>query len=153
MTSLYGTQQSTAGEVFVPATPETFGYDTDGNLISDGRWTYSWDGENRLVEMKRDTSTPEAARLRLVFEYDHQGRRIRKQRYTWNSNSWLLASDSRFLYDGWNLIAILDPQSTLLESFVWGNDLSGTLAGAGGVGSPFATKPLRPRRPADREKL
>jgi hypothetical protein len=33
----------------VTATPPR--YDLDGNLLSDGRWTYTWDGENRLVKM------------------------------------------------------------------------------------------------------
>ncbi len=43
------------GRSFVPPATETFGYDSDGNLTSDGRWTaYVWDGENRLVEMRRD---------------------------------------------------------------------------------------------------
>ncbi|MBO4544738.1 MAG: hypothetical protein J5773_03025, partial [Verrucomicrobia bacterium] len=26
-------------------------YDTDGNMLSDGNWTYTWDGENRLTRM------------------------------------------------------------------------------------------------------
>jgi RHS repeat-associated protein len=38
------------------------------------------------------------------------------------------------VYDGWNLIAILNPQSSILQSFAWGSDLSGSLQGAGGVG-------------------
>jgi hypothetical protein len=33
----------------VTATPPR--YDLDGNLLSDGRWTYAWNGENRLVKM------------------------------------------------------------------------------------------------------
>ena len=33
----------------VTATPPR--YDLDGNLRSDGRWTYAWNGENRLVKM------------------------------------------------------------------------------------------------------
>ena len=28
-----------------------FEYDADGNLTNDGRWAYTWDGENRLVTM------------------------------------------------------------------------------------------------------
>jgi RHS repeat-associated protein len=39
-----------------------------------------------------------------------------------------------FLYDGWNPIAILNPQSTILTAFTWGSDLSGSQQGAGGVG-------------------
>jgi len=39
-------------ELFLPHSPESFGYDLDGNLTSDGRWTYSYDGENRLIVME-----------------------------------------------------------------------------------------------------
>ncbi|MBK8477426.1 MAG: RHS repeat protein, partial [Opitutaceae bacterium] len=35
---------------FVAQTPEVFVYDADGNLTSDGSWTYGWDAENRLIE-------------------------------------------------------------------------------------------------------
>jgi len=35
---------------------EAFVYDADGNLTQDSLWTYTWDGENRLVKwrIKRD---------------------------------------------------------------------------------------------------
>ena len=138
VTSQYGTQQSDAGEVFVPAATEGFGHDLDGNLTSDGRWTlYTWDGENRLIEMMRDTSTPTlSSRQRLVFEYDAQGRRIRKQFYTHNGTIWVKQRDTICLYDGWNVVAELDANGSnaKLRTYVWGSDLSGTLAGAGGVG-------------------
>jgi len=43
-----------------------------------------------------------------------------------------------FVYDGWNLVAILNPQSAIVQSFLWGLDLSGHTGsapnGAGGVG-------------------
>jgi YD repeat-containing protein len=65
-----------AGSVFVPRSGELFGHDTDGNLISDGRWAYTWDGENRLVRMVANTAV--GPQQRLDFEYDWQGRRIRK---------------------------------------------------------------------------
>jgi len=60
--------------------------------------------------------------------------------------TWTVVSDTRFLYDGWNLVAELeaDPPSSipdlpssqleLLRSYTWGLDLSGSLTGAGGVG-------------------
>ena len=41
---------------FIAADAGEFTYDADGNLISDGRWTYSWDGENRLLSMTSLTS-------------------------------------------------------------------------------------------------
>src|SRR5579859_5797151 len=44
-------QNSVTGNVFVAQTPENYSYDSDGNLTTDGRWTYTWDAENRLVSM------------------------------------------------------------------------------------------------------
>ena len=38
------------GSMFLPQTREHFSYDADGNLLSDGRWNYTWDAENRLIE-------------------------------------------------------------------------------------------------------
>ena len=42
-----------------------------------------------------------------------------------------------FVYDGWNVVAILDSNagSSLLYSFMWGLDMSGSTQGAGGVGA------------------
>jgi RHS repeat-associated protein len=134
--SLYGSTQTQTGRVFNRPATETFTYDADGNLTQDGRWTYVWDGENRLIEMKRDTGTPPGARQRLVFEYDHQGRRIRKRFDTHNGSGWDLGPDTAFAYDGWNLVAELNAASsnTRIRTYLWGLDLSGSEQGAGGVG-------------------
>lgn len=43
-------------------------------------------------------------------------------------------SEHRFVYDGWNLVAVLNSSLNMQQSFMWGLDLSGTLQGAGGVG-------------------
>jgi YD repeat-containing protein len=64
--SLYGATQTQTGRVFNRPATEAFTHDADGNLTQEGRWTYVWDGENRLIEMKRDTDTPAGARQRLV---------------------------------------------------------------------------------------
>ena len=40
--------------------------DLDGNLISDGTWSYSWDAENRLKQAVRVDLTQ-----RLTFTYDY----------------------------------------------------------------------------------
>jgi RHS repeat-associated protein len=135
--SLYGaTQQATVGRSYVPPATESFTYDTDGNLTADGRWTsYVWDGENRLIEMRRDTSTPTEARQKLTFEYDHLGRRIRKTYFTY-SGGWVEQRDTTYLYDGWNIVAEVDANNAnaTLRTYVWGTDLSGNRTGAGGVG-------------------
>jgi RHS repeat-associated protein len=126
----------------MPASTENYAHDADGNLTSDDRWTYSWDGENRLVQMLRDTDTPSGARQKLVFEYDHQGRRIRKQFFTY-SGGWQEQTDTIFLYNDWNLVAELNANSSnaRVRTYVWGTDLSagqaglsGSMQGAGGVG-------------------
>ena len=123
---------------FLPKTPEAFTHDADGNLTQDGRWTYTWDAENRLVKQESLSSAPTASKYKLEFAYDHQGRRIQKKVSTWVSGNWSLASDRRFVYDGWNLIAVLSSSSSLLSSFTWGLDLSGSIQGAGGVGGLLA---------------
>lgn len=120
------------GNLFVPKTPELFALDADGNLQSDGRWTYTWDGENRLIRMVANTAL--GPQQRIDFEYDWLGRRIRKK--VWNNTSGTdpVASDQKFVYDGWNLIAVLAADNSRIQSFTWGYDLSGTAQGAGGVG-------------------
>jgi RHS repeat-associated protein len=137
-------QVSETRAAFVPKHPEAFEYDEDGNLKRDGRWEYVWDSENRLIGMETLPAAHAAGapRQRLTFAYDAQWRRIRKQTETWDPSSalWLPSSDSRFIYDGWNLIAELQPDPvqpsafSLQLSFSWGLDLSGTTQGAGGVG-------------------
>lgn len=129
-----GTSQT--GHLFLPRTLESYTYDDDGNLLSDGRWTtLVWDAENRLIEQRRDIA-PDGARLKVTHGYDWQGRRIRKTTYTWNVYGWVLATDIKILYDGWNPVAEIDALmgGNLKRTFVWGLDLSGSLQGAGGVG-------------------
>jgi RHS repeat-associated protein len=133
--SQYGATQTQTGAVYVAASTENFQHDADGNLTSDGRWTYAWDGENRLVQMIRDTDTPAGARQKLIFEYDHQGRRMRKQFFTYSGGG-QEQTDTVFLYGGWNMVAELNANSSnaKVRTYVWGSDLSGSLQGAGGVG-------------------
>jgi len=118
---------SNAGSLYLAQTPEQFSYDPDGNLTNDGRWSYTWDAENRLTGMAVNTTA--GPHYQLTFAYDPKGRRIQK---TSSTNG--ISTTINFLYDGWNLVAILNPQASLLQSFVWGSDLSGSMQGAGGVG-------------------
>ncbi len=68
---------------------------------------------------------------RVEFSYDWQGRRIRK---LVKNSSLQVLSDTRFIYDGWNLVAELNSDLSLKTSYAWGLDLSGSIQGAGGVG-------------------
>jgi len=127
---------STQGGSVFPANNQTLAYDADGNLTFDGVWNYQWDGENRLISMNMTNvaNIANANRLRLDFAYDFKGRRVQKIVSTWNGSAFANPATNLFVYDGWNLLAILNAQSSILQSFMWGNDLSGTITKAGGVG-------------------
>jgi RHS repeat-associated protein len=127
-----------SGNVFVPQTAESYTYDYDGNLTQDGHYDYTWDAENRLITIKTLPSIAGPVR-RLEFEYDCQGRRIRKRVYDALSGGSLLL-ERKFLYDGWNVVAEVDGSNALVKSYLWGLDLSGSLQGAGGVGGLVAVK-------------
>jgi len=130
------------GNAFVPQTPESFLYDLDGSLTNDGRWTYTWDGENRLINMTSLTNVPSASKIKLDFAYDCFGRRIQKIVSTWNGYAYVAQFETRFVYDGWNLLAeyhfVAPSTLQLMRTYTWGLDLSGTMQGAGGVGGLLA---------------
>ncbi|NDC74979.1 RHS repeat-associated core domain-containing protein [bacterium] len=81
---------------------------------------------------------PGLTRQKLTFAYDARGRRILKRVFNWNTSTstYILNSEAKFLYDGWNLLAEYNGMNAnaLVRSYVWGPDLSGSLQGAGGVG-------------------
>ena len=45
-------------------------YDDDGNMLTHGDWSYTWDGENRLVEASSNGTTV------VQNTYDHMSRRV-----------------------------------------------------------------------------
>jgi RHS repeat-associated protein len=132
------------GNVFLPQTPEVFGYDADGNMTNSGRWTITWDAENRAICFASLASAPLASQKKVDCAYDFQGRRIQKIVSTNSGSAWIPIYTNRFVYDGWSLIAVLNGQSLgapqqdgggcILQSYTWGIDLSGSPQGAGGVG-------------------
>ena len=137
-----GTTTRTGGK-FLPATPEPYDYDDDGNLTTDGRVTYTWDAENRLIAMETLPAVPTIAKRKLSFAYDAMSRRIRKT--TWHgtaSGTWQLQQNIRFIHQlgGWNIIAEVTGEGKFLRTYTWGTDLSGSLSGAGGVGGLLFTK-------------
>jgi len=99
-----------------------YAYDADGNLSTDGRWSYTWDAENRLTSMEAIAAVPVAAKLRLEFAYDYMGRRIQKKVYAWNvgTGTYQLQTTTKFVYDGWNVVAEIDGTNVLVRSYVRG---------------------------------
>jgi RHS repeat-associated protein len=125
-------ETTVTGNVFVPKTQENFTYDFDGNLATDGRWNYSWDAENRLVSLVANSAV--GPQQSMKFEYDSKGRRIGKKVWPNLTFNGTPSIEQKFLYDGWNLVSVLNSAFALQTSFYWGSDVSGTVQGAGGVG-------------------
>ena len=128
--------------VFVAKTPELFAYDADGNMTSDGRFHYFWNGENRLVCASN-------ADVVVTYAYDLRGRMVRKA----ISHRGTEARRIEYLWDDWNIIreiqwpvtsdqwsvgTLATGHGPLVTDYVWGLDLDGTLQGAGGVGGLLA---------------
>lgn len=130
---------TTTGNLFIPGTTQNFYYDADGNLTNDYTWSYIYNGENQLAEIRPLTNSPAASKKWLTFKYDYAGRRIGKTVAVWTNSAWNTTVNNRFLYDGWNLIAELNAtNNNLIRGYIWGQDLSGTIHGAGGVGGLLA---------------
>jgi RHS repeat-associated protein len=138
--NLSGTIATNTGNVFVPKTQENLGFDADGNQTNDGRWSFTWDAENRLTKLESVATAPTGSKRRLEFEYDWRGRRVRKK--VTNLDTSTVVLDNKFLYDGWNIVAELNATNNgVIRSYIWGTDLSGTMHGAAGVGGLVAIKP------------
>ena len=99
-----------------------FTYDLDGNLLTNGVFSYAYGADNRL------SSVSSNGVLLVTNFYDAQGRRVRKI----VSHGGTEAQRFDYLYDGWLLVR--ETATGLSTDYVWGKDLSGTLQGAGGVG-------------------
>lgn len=119
---------------------ESFTYDLDGNMVSDGLWDYRWDAENRLTRMETTTVAQSVGvphRI-LEFRYDYLGRRVQKR--VVNGTLSQEVSSRRFIYDGWNLIAEYTAPGgssfgAIVRTFTWGLDIARSLSESGGVGA------------------
>ena len=124
---------------------ETLLYDADGNLTQDNSrdFAYSYDDENRLVSVT--PANPVYGSRAIENVYDHRSRRIKKivRHYDGSGMGWNDESTHVFVWDGWNIvfeqITFADNTTRTVEYF-WGNDLSGSEQGAGGVGGLLATR-------------
>ncbi len=111
----------------VPKRDAAFTYDDDGNMLTNGEWTYEWNAENRMIAAEKSDQ-------RLEYSYDYQGRRFSKKVYTGSTGNWTLSREEKYIYDNNNRIALYNGSDVLQKSYLWGEDLSGSLDGAGGVG-------------------
>ncbi len=99
----------------------TLAYDFDGNLITNGGWSYGYDSENRL-----ETVSLEGVTVLKNF-YDPMSRRIG----SFSGETLVLLN-----YDEWNVLQQdrLSTTSNQRIPFYWGKETSGRLHDSGGVG-------------------
>ncbi len=113
---------------------QAFAYDADGNLVSDGVYTNTWDAENRLVKSETISSVPDAAKVKVENLYDYMGRRVRKTVSNgYSGGTYNTTNVTTYVWDGFNIIAEMS-DAGYTNWYTYGLDLSGTLQGAGGVG-------------------
>ena len=111
-------------------------HDADGNLTSSYTTQYTYDAENRL-------KTADVGTYRYEYTYDYQGRRIRQKVILKSGATGQTQSEVAYVYDGWNVVGVYDITTatpTFQKGYLWGEDLSGSLQGAGGVGGLLAEK-------------
>jgi RHS repeat-associated protein len=85
--------------------PVQYGYDANGNTISDGSKTFAYDRHNRLVSITQGTETL------AEYAYDFQGRRVKKT---------VGGMATSYVYDANNnLIAETDGNGTPLRDYIY----------------------------------
>jgi RHS repeat-associated protein len=114
-------------------------YDFDGNLIqindSSNGINYFYDGENRLIRVEPQMVTSGTTKVECF--YDYICRRVEKKAFIYQSGNWQLATDTLFIYDGFNIIqeqTTVTGQTLPIKSYINGLDLSQSMQGAGGIG-------------------
>ncbi len=118
----------------IPPAVAALDHDLDGRRKDDWKWIYTWNaaGQLRSVETTAAYINVGEPHLKLVFDYDAQGRRFSKKVY--RDGATTPSETLYFIYDGWNLIAELDENLSVIRSYTWGHDISQTYQGAGGIG-------------------
>ena len=134
-TDTYGRTASDTANFYLPAT-NSFTYDLNGNLTNDSRRVFEYDYENQL------TNVYVAGAWKSEFRYDAFGRKRVQQDYGWTGSAWLLTNEVRYIYDGMTVVQERNANNLALVSYTRGNDLSGTLQEAGGIGGLLARTDL-----------
>ena len=116
---------------YLPRT-NSYVYDLNGNLLSDGRRYFQYDDENQL------SSVTVSNAWRSEFVYDGKMRRRIRREKTWSGGSWDLSAEVRYVYDGNLVLQERDGGNLPLVTYTRGKDLSGSLEGAGGIGGLLA---------------
>ena len=110
-------------------------YDANGNRTLDGSSIYyAYDDENQLTSVWYNTG------WKTDFTYDGFGRMRKMVNSTWNSGTsqWVVSSETRYIYDGTQIVQERNSSNTPQISYTRGNDFSGSFQRAGGIGGLLA---------------
>jgi RHS repeat-associated protein len=110
----------------------SYSYDLNGNLLTDGTRNFFYDDENELIGVSVVNSWSNN------FVYDGKMRRRIEGDYGWNGSSWTETNEIHYVYDGNVVIQERDVNNFPKVTYTRGNDMSGRLQGAGGIGGLLA---------------
>lgn len=81
-------------------------------MLTNGNWTYTWNGENRLIKAENSSTG-----IKVEFDYDYMGRRIFKKVYSGET----LEKHLSFVYDGYKLIEERNAlaNNAAVRKYVW----------------------------------
>ena len=127
-----------------------FTYDDENQLASAqavgyGYYTYTYDGRGRPCPVRFASKRPCQVALsrgigRQEEKWDAELSHGVNKRvgYTWTGSSWTPNSTNYYVYDGMRVIQERDHLNTPTVAYTRGNDLSGSMEGAGGIGGMLA---------------
>jgi RHS repeat-associated protein len=129
---VYNRWSTNVSSATVFRTNNFYTYDLNGNMLSDGARNFAYDDENQLISVWLTNA------WRCDFVYDGKLRRRIERDYSWNGSSWTQTNEIHFIYDGNMVIQERDINNLPKVTYTRGNDLSGSLQGAGGIGGLLA---------------
>jgi len=130
-----GRSASITVALYIPATAN-LSYDDNGNLIADGRRTFTWTEENRIASVIV-TNVATSASTKTEFQYDGFNR-CRVEKHYRFQGGWILLSEERLIYDGNSLIQVRDSLNLASMNITRGLDITGSSSAASGIGSILA---------------
>ena len=130
---VYGRASTNTISVNVVPTNNAYAYDLNGNLLTDGTRNFAYDDENQLIAVWQANAWSNN------FVYDGKMRRRVERDFAWaGSSGWQLTNEVHFVYDGNLVVQERDINNQPQVTYTRGNDLSGKLQEAGGIGGLLA---------------
>ena len=128
-----GRTDTNVSTVYLPAT-NSYSYDLNGNLLSDGTRAFDYDDENQLIRVTLTNA------WKSEFTYDGRMRRRVTREFTWQYGKFIQTNEMRYVYDGNLVVQERDINNLPQVTYTRGKDLSGGLQGAGGIGGLLARR-------------